>query len=125
MKLRRNGQEKEKKENKKKAEKQLKAKSSEGVIKLKGMMAPERTANISDQELISNDCFNISAKELEKFNETKLLRPRFHLKELEAMIEQEMFKDRSKAIQIKDHLTKIASATAENNKKERNNRKIQ
>ena len=40
-------------------------------------MAPERYENLSDQELISPDCFNISTEELEQFGVTKL-KPRFH-----------------------------------------------
>ena len=49
---------KRKKENKK-AEKRLKLRSSEAVVKLIRLIAPERSENLSDQELISPDYFNI------------------------------------------------------------------
>jgi hypothetical protein len=109
---------KRKKENKKKAEKRLKTRSSEAIVKLVRLMVPERTANLSDEDLISPDLFNISTEELEKFDKTQL-KPRFHLQGLKEMIEQEMFEDSSKASEIKDNLEKISSTTAENNKKKK------
>ena len=54
---------KRKQENKKKAEKRLKWRSSEAIVKLIRLMAPERSENLSDQELISPDCFNISNRD--------------------------------------------------------------
>jgi hypothetical protein len=110
---------KRKKENKKKAEKRLKTRSSEEIVKLVRLMVPERTANLSDEDMISPDLFNISTEELEKFDKTQL-KPRFHLQGLKEMIEQEMFEDSSKASEIKDNLEKlISSTTAENNKKKK------
>ena len=59
---------------------------------------------------------------MEQFDVTKL-KPRFHLKALQAMIEQEMFEDSSKATIIKDNLSRRALTTAESNKKK--NERIQ
>ena len=101
----------------KKAEERLKLRSSKVIVKLIRLTPPERSENLSDQELISSDCFNISTEELEQFDATKL-KPRSHLHALETMIEQEMFEDRSKATMIKDNLSKMALTTSDNNKKE-------
>ena len=113
MKQRRDGQ---RRENKKKAEERLKLRSSEVIVKLIRLTPPERSENLSGQELISPDCFDISTEELEQFDATKL-KPRSHLHALETMIEQEMFEDRSKATMIKDNLSKMALTTSDNNKK--------
>jgi hypothetical protein len=111
-----------KNENKKKSEKRLKARLIKLVHLVAGPSPPERTANLSNKELISPDLFNISTEELEKFDKTRL-RPRFHLQGLKEMIEQEMFEDSSKATEIKDNLEKTSSTTAENKKKRKRREK--
>ena len=119
MKQKRDGQRKEKKKTRRKRElKRLKTRSTEAIVKLVRLMIPERTANLSDEDLIPPDLLNISTEELEKIDKTQL-KPRFRLQGLKEMIEQEMFEDSSKASEIKDNLEKISSTNAENNKKKK------
>lgn len=94
------------KENKKK--KLLKARSAEAIVKLLRLIAPERSANFSDKDLISHDIFSISIAELKNFDETKL-KTRIHLSRFKEMIKQEMFEDSVRATEIRDNLAKIAS----------------
>ena len=58
--------------NKKKAEKHLKLRSIEAIVKLIRLMALERSENLSDQELISPLTVLIFQQNLEQFDVTKL-----------------------------------------------------